>query len=101
MALTVLDFGRITFGASCTGAAKICLNRAIEHAATRRQFGRPLGGFQLVKEKLALMAADTFAMEKVTYRTYRRVARQSGGRLHARNRHAESICERPVVEDCE
>ncbi|HEY2881076.1 MAG TPA: acyl-CoA dehydrogenase family protein, partial [Pirellulales bacterium] len=28
VALTVLDFGRVTFGATCTGAAKFCLQRA-------------------------------------------------------------------------
>src|SRR6185369_13916371 len=32
LALTVLDFGRTTFGASCTGAAKFCLQKAVEHA---------------------------------------------------------------------
>ncbi|MCA9099388.1 MAG: acyl-CoA dehydrogenase family protein, partial [Planctomycetaceae bacterium] len=69
VALTVLDFGRITFGASCTGAAKVCLEKALQHAATRRQFGQTLSEFQLVKEKLATMAADTFAMESATYHT--------------------------------
>src|SRR5206468_6514146 len=38
VALTVLDFGRTTFGASCTGAAKFCVSRAIEHAKQRVQF---------------------------------------------------------------
>src|SRR5581483_10017743 len=38
VALTVLDFGRTTFGACCTGAAKTCLRLAIEHANTRKQF---------------------------------------------------------------
>src|SRR5262249_16401427 len=37
VALTVLDFGRVTFGATCTGAAKFCLERASEHARTRIQ----------------------------------------------------------------
>ncbi len=69
LALTVLDFGRTTFGASCTGAAKFCLEKAIEHANRRRQFGRSLGEFELVQEKLALAAADTFAMESATYHT--------------------------------
>ena len=32
VALTVLDFGRTTFGACCTGAAKTCLRLASEHA---------------------------------------------------------------------
>jgi alkylation response protein AidB-like acyl-CoA dehydrogenase len=69
VALTVLDFGRTTFGATCTGAAKFCVARSVEHARSRVQFDRPLGDFELVKEKLAAMQADTFAMEACTYQT--------------------------------
>ena len=69
IALTVLDFGRTTFGASCTGAAKFCLAHAAAHAHNRVQFGQPIGNFELVKEKLAYMAAGTFAMEAATYQT--------------------------------
>jgi hypothetical protein len=69
VALTVLDYGRTTFGASCTGAAKACLARAVGHANTRVQFGQTLGSFELVQEKLAYMAASTFAMEACTYQT--------------------------------
>ena len=66
VALTILDFGRTTFGACCTGAAKTCLRLATEHARTRRQFGRPLAEFELMQKKLALMAAWTYAMEAMT-----------------------------------
>ena len=66
VALTVLDFGRTTFGAVCTGAAKTCLRLASEHARTRRQFGRPLAEFELVQKKLAHMAAWTYGMEAMT-----------------------------------
>ncbi len=66
VALTVLDFGRTTFGACCTGMAKTCLRLAAEHARTRVQFGRPLGDFELVQKKLARMAAWTYAMEAMT-----------------------------------
>jgi alkylation response protein AidB-like acyl-CoA dehydrogenase len=45
------------------------LPRAVEHAKSRVQFGQPLAGFEMVKEKLAHMAADTFAMESATYQT--------------------------------
>jgi alkylation response protein AidB-like acyl-CoA dehydrogenase len=69
VALTVLDFGRTTFGATCTGAAKFCAERAAKHAATRVQFGQPIGEFELVKEKLAFMNAGIFAMESATYLT--------------------------------
>jgi alkylation response protein AidB-like acyl-CoA dehydrogenase len=63
VALTVLDFGRTTFGASCTGAAKSCLRAAVRHAKERVQFKQPLAEFELVKKKLAYMAAHAFAME--------------------------------------
>jgi acyl-CoA dehydrogenase family member 9 len=63
VALTVLDFGRTTFGASCTGAAKVCLQAALRHARSRVQFKQKLGEFELVKKKIAYMAAHAFAME--------------------------------------
>jgi acyl-CoA dehydrogenase family protein 9 len=66
VALTVLDFGRTTFGACCTGAAKTCLELAVKHANTRKQFNKTLGHFHLVKEKIARIAADAYAMEAMT-----------------------------------
>ena len=66
VALTVLDFGRTTFGACCTGAAKTSLRLAIAHAKKRKQFGRTLGEFELVQQKLGRMAAWTYAMEAMT-----------------------------------
>jgi alkylation response protein AidB-like acyl-CoA dehydrogenase len=69
VALTVLDFGRVTFGASCTGAAQFCVDRAARHALTRVQFSQPLANFELVKDKLAYMQAGAYAMESMTYQT--------------------------------
>jgi acyl-CoA dehydrogenase family member 9 len=69
VALTVLDFGRTTFGASCTGAAKVCLAAASRHAANRRQFGRPLADLELIRKKIAYLAATAYAMEATTYQT--------------------------------
>lgn len=66
VALTVLNFGRTTFGASCTGAAKFLLNAAVKHAKSRIQFQQPIAEFELVKKKIAFMAAHTFAMEAAT-----------------------------------
>lgn len=67
--LTVLDYGRTTFGATCTGAAKFAVEHAIRHAKTRYQFKRPLASFGLVKKKIALMSALLYAMESTTYLT--------------------------------
>jgi acyl-CoA dehydrogenase family member 9 len=66
LALTVLDFGRTTFGASCTGAAKACIEASVRHARTRVQFKEPIGEFELTKKKIANMAAHAFAMEAMT-----------------------------------
>lgn len=66
VALTVLDFGRTTFGATCTGAAKTCLKASLEYAKKRVQFKQPIGEFELVKKKLAYMTAHAFAMEATT-----------------------------------
>jgi alkylation response protein AidB-like acyl-CoA dehydrogenase len=65
IALTVLDFGRTTFGACCTGAAKVCLRAAAAHAKKRVQFQQPIAEFELVKKKIAYAAAHAFAMEAV------------------------------------
>ncbi|MFF5172851.1 acyl-CoA dehydrogenase family protein [Micromonospora sp. NPDC000089] len=40
------------------GAARDCLETALEYATTRTQFGRPLAGFQLTQAKLADMAVE-------------------------------------------
>jgi alkylation response protein AidB-like acyl-CoA dehydrogenase len=66
IALTVLDFGRTTFGASCTGVAKACVKAAVAQAKSRVQFQQPIGEFELVKKKIAFMAAYSFAMEATT-----------------------------------
>jgi len=66
VALTVLDFGRTTFGACCTGAAKTCLEMAIAHVNTRKQFNKTLGNFHLVQKKIANIAANAYAMDAMT-----------------------------------
>lgn len=66
VALTVLDYGRTTFGASCTGAAKFCVQAATAYANQRVQFKEALAEFELTKKKIAWMAAHTFAMEATT-----------------------------------
>ena len=69
LALTVLDFGRTTFGASCTGAAKYCVEQMIKYSKERKQFGQTLSEFELIRSLIAQAAADTFAMESATYHT--------------------------------
>jgi glutaryl-CoA dehydrogenase len=40
------------------GAARACLEAALDYATTRRQFGKPIGAFQLTQRKLVDMAVE-------------------------------------------
>jgi glutaryl-CoA dehydrogenase len=40
------------------GAARTCLETAIDYAKTRVQFGKPIAGFQLTQQKLANMTVE-------------------------------------------
>jgi alkylation response protein AidB-like acyl-CoA dehydrogenase len=44
------------------------LAEALAHARARRQFGKPLGEFQLVQDKIARMATDLTAARLLVYR---------------------------------
>src|SRR5256884_695162 len=48
------------------GEKRYITNAAIAHANTRRQFSKTLGEFELVKKKIARIAADAYAMEAMT-----------------------------------
>ncbi|MEX0745443.1 MAG: acyl-CoA dehydrogenase family protein [Phycisphaeraceae bacterium] len=78
VALTVLDYGRCTMSAGCVGAARVALDKAVEHARHRRQFNRSIGEFHLVKEKIARMAEAVYAMDAMTYLTAGLVDRHEG-----------------------
>lgn len=67
VALTTLNTGRITLPAACAGLAKRCLDISTTWAAERVQWGQPVGRHAAISEKLARMAADTFALESVVY----------------------------------
>jgi glutaryl-CoA dehydrogenase len=56
--LSCLSEARFGIVWGVTGAARSCLESAIDYATTREQFGRKIGGFQLTQSKLAWMLAD-------------------------------------------
>ncbi len=63
IALTTLNTGRITLPAACTGLAKRCLAISADWAKSREQWGQPIGKHAAIADKLARMAANTYAME--------------------------------------
>ncbi len=53
--LSCLSEARFGIVWGVVGAARACLESAVDYSASRVQFGRPIGGFQLTQEKLAWM----------------------------------------------
>jgi acyl-CoA dehydrogenase family protein 9 len=71
IAMSILNNGRAGLGAGCLGAMKQCINLAIAHAAERKQFGKSIGEFQLIKEKLSNMVVACYATESLVHLTGR------------------------------
>jgi len=61
VAMQVLDRGRLTMAACSVGAAQRLQDESIGYAKTRRQFGQPIGSFQLIQAMLADSACEIYA----------------------------------------
>jgi alkylation response protein AidB-like acyl-CoA dehydrogenase len=69
VAFNILNAGRFTLGASAVGATKNILMTSAKYAKERKAFGKQIGDFGLIKEKLAEMAIQMFAVESMVYRS--------------------------------
>ncbi|MEK6707057.1 MAG: acyl-CoA dehydrogenase family protein [Bdellovibrionota bacterium] len=68
IAMTALDSGRITIGATAIGIARSALDIAVSHATQREQFRKPIIQFQGVSFMLADMAVAIDAARLLTQR---------------------------------
>jgi alkylation response protein AidB-like acyl-CoA dehydrogenase len=69
VAFNILNAGRFTLGASAVGGSKHVLMTSSKYAKERKAFGKQIGEFGLMKEKLAEMAIQIFAVESMVYRS--------------------------------
>src|SRR5262249_15617694 len=67
IALEILNTGRLSLAAGCVGGIKESIRRALTHAEERKQFGKPIVEFEMLKEKFAEMAAEAYALESMVY----------------------------------
>ena len=75
-----LDIERAMIAPMCLGIAERALALSVEYAKTRRQFGQPIGSFQMVRAKLADMYVWVETMRCFTYRVLREASQvKSGG----------------------
>jgi len=68
IAFNILNVGRLKLAAFSSGGMKWSLRTGTAYAAQRKQFGKAIAEFGLVREKLARAAANTYAVESMTYR---------------------------------
>ncbi|HUI26729.1 MAG TPA: acyl-CoA dehydrogenase family protein [Candidatus Kryptonia bacterium] len=59
--------GRLQTGGRATGVSQAALERTAEYANDRKQFGQPIGNFQLTQHKLGRMATHIMAGRQLTY----------------------------------
>ncbi|MBL8697925.1 MAG: acyl-CoA/acyl-ACP dehydrogenase [Alphaproteobacteria bacterium] len=53
--MSTLHYSRASMAATVTGCAQAAVDLALAHARERRQFGRPIGSFQVLRHRLADM----------------------------------------------
>ncbi len=68
IALTELAKLRVAVGVGAVGLAQASVDAAVKYARERKQFGRPIGSFQLIQEMIADMAIMTDAARFLCYR---------------------------------
>jgi acyl-CoA dehydrogenase len=68
LGMATLERVRPSVGAAACGMAGRALSETLAHAASRRQFGEPLAGFQIVREKIGRMATLLEASRLLVYR---------------------------------
>ena len=69
IAFNILNVGRFKLGAMCVGGARVSIESAVTYARQRKAFGKSIGEFGLVREKIANMATLIYVGESLVYRT--------------------------------
>ncbi|MGB9235304.1 MAG: acyl-CoA dehydrogenase family protein, partial [Terriglobales bacterium] len=69
IAFNILNIGRFKLGAMCLGGARVSIEHAVAYAKQRKAFGKVIGDFGLVREKIANMAMLIYVGESLVYRT--------------------------------
>ena len=70
LTLRGIQASRVSMASHAVGIAQAAIDAAVAYARERRQFGRPLGSFQLIQGALAEMIAETEAARLLAYRAW-------------------------------
>ena len=69
IAFNILNIGRFKLGAAVIGGAKAVITESVKYAKQRKQFGKSISEFGLIKHKIGEMAIRTFVGESMVYRS--------------------------------
>ncbi|CAG0886344.1 unnamed protein product [Darwinula stevensoni] len=67
VAMSILNNGRFGMGAAMAGTMKAVIQKAVDHAVNRVQFGSNIGTYGAIREKLAQMAMLHYVTESMAY----------------------------------
>ncbi|KAK6195102.1 hypothetical protein SNE40_000594 [Patella caerulea] len=67
VAMNILNNGRFGMAAALSGTMKYCIQKSIEHASTRTQFGQKIDSFGSIQEKIARMTLLQYVTECMAY----------------------------------
>jgi alkylation response protein AidB-like acyl-CoA dehydrogenase len=95
----VLAWGRTAMAAGCIGTARAALEATAVQVTTRKQFGKPLAAFEVVRGQLADLAALHFAMEALVRWTA--AAEENRPELGLRSAAAKVFCSEADWEICD
>jgi alkylation response protein AidB-like acyl-CoA dehydrogenase len=98
VAFNILNAGRFTLGASCVGGAKHILMTASKYSRERKAFGKQIGDFGLMKEKLAEMAIQIFAVESMVYRSAGNIEAMMSAATGDKVAHSMKVLEEYAIE---
>lgn len=77
MALNILNSGRMKAGAGGVGGSKSLLDKAVEYAIDRKQFGKSIAEFGAIQYKIGDIAMKTFAVDAAVYRNAQNIDRKA------------------------
>src|SRR6185503_9892392 len=69
IAFNILNIGRWKLGVGSVAGAKYCLELGVKFARERKQFGKPIAEFDLVRKKIGDIATQTYVAEAMAFRT--------------------------------
>jgi alkylation response protein AidB-like acyl-CoA dehydrogenase len=69
IAFNILNVGRFKLGAGAIGGAEMALMEAVRYGKQRKQFGRPIIEFGMLRHMVGEAAARIFAGQSMVYRT--------------------------------